>query len=741
MGRVLRILGIVIVSVVVLLAAAVFIVTRIIDPNDFKPQISALAQEHANLDLDIQGDLGWTFWPSLGVSIGRVEARISGDEALFAAIDQAGLGVRVWPLLFGNVEMDAITLSGLYLDLIEDEDGGNWERIGAADAAPAEALAEETATEGDSALDIPVSIPLISLSDGRVRYRNRIDGTDIQIEHLDFRATDVRLDQPFPLALSLRYQDQDDIRIDLSLDTVLALDLEADRYQLDPMRLTASIGGLTAMPVRVNVSQRVDADLGADQIRIRDLVLEAAGTRSRGELTISGLEDGLTIAGQLRTASFNANEALAAIGEPAIETSDPAALSRIAAELTFSGPANSLIIDPLKVQLDDSTLTGRAGIDNLDTGRIVFDLDLDRIALDGYLPPSEESDAVAEGSSAPAPLSEAPLLPLEDLRALLLEGRFGIGELSAFGMQIRDFEFSVSAEDGLIEVPALTGSTLEGRFAASTRLDARTDIPELDLQASAESLQIQPIVEMLLDEDLFIGLIDLNTAIKAVGNSEKALMESAEGRFDFTLTDGTVRGMNLHNVLSNGINEMLSNYQQLQSHIAGLDDGRRPRALREDTEILDLTARTRLEKMVVYIEQLDADLDRDASIKGNGWLNIHSNDFDLEIRMRAPELSDQPRISGREWPLRCAGNLADSPARWCLPGSAAFREAGRALLGQFAADRLGVDEERLRREQEAAEQRLREEREAAEKRLREEREAAERELRDRARDRLDRLLR
>src|SRR5699024_10516712 len=101
MKRVIKIILIVIVALIVLLAAALFVITQVIDPNDFKPQIREQARAQANLDLSIPGELAWQFWPSLGVSLGRTEARIADQQALFAAIDSASVGVAVWPLLFG----------------------------------------------------------------------------------------------------------------------------------------------------------------------------------------------------------------------------------------------------------------------------------------------------------------------------------------------------------------------------------------------------------------------------------------------------------------------------------------------------------------------------------------------------------------------------------------------------------------------------------------------------------------
>ncbi|MBZ2189231.1 AsmA family protein [Alcanivorax sp. JB21] len=733
MARAARIILYVLIGLFVLLAVAVFAVTRLIDPNDFKPQITALADEHAGITLDIQGDLGWTFWPSLGVSIGRTEARIGDDEELFAALDEARVGVAIWPLLFRRVEMDAITLSGVDLNLIETEDGGNWERIAATETAPEDdvTVTSPEDSEDATALDIPVKIPLISLSDSRLRYRNTVDGTDITVEHLNVRARDVQLDQPFPVTASLRYQDQDDIRIDLNVDTVVGLDLDNEVYTLDPLRLDTSIGGITASPIQIRVDQRLEAAMGEGRISIRELVLNAAGITTTGEIHITGLnDDAMQLRGQLDTEPFAANTALRNIGEAPIETSDSAALRRIGFSGTLSGPANSVILDPMTITLDDSTITGKAGITNLDSMAMMCDLALDRIALDGYLPPSADEPVPESESSAAAPLSEEPILPLEALRELALDGKLSIGQLAIMGLDAKEVLVTVSAADGLLRLTRAEGKTLEGSFSADAQLDARTDNPTMAFNSTVTTLQVSPIIQMLLDDDLLLGLFDMKAAFTTAGNSEKALFENAKGGMDLGLTDATVRGVNLHGALTSGLNDMLGNYQALARFIPGAEDGRLPRELREDTEILDLDSRITLKDMIATVERLDAQLDRGASLKGNGWLNIHNSDFDLTLRMKAPEISSQPRISEREWPLRCAGNLAGSPARWCLPSSQAFRDAGRELVARLASDQLGVDRERIDAERERAEERVREERDRAED-----------QVRDRAREQLDRLRR
>lgn len=707
MARAIKIFLIVIAALVVLLAATVFVVTQVIDPNDFKPQIREQAMTQANLDLEIPGDLAWQFWPSLGVSLGRTEARIAGEEELFAGINSASVGVAVWPLLFGQVEMDGVTLDGLEVNLVETADGANWEKIGPQDGAEEETTPAEEEQPGESGgMDIPLTIPSVAITDGKIRYRNTTDGTDIRVEHFNFNAQDVSLEEPFPMQMSLRYQDQSDMRVDLNLDTTLAADLDNNHFVLDPMTLDADIAGMTTNPVSVHLEQKLDVNLDEDRAQITDLLLEAAGTRTTGNATVTGLTGEMKVAGQIDTEPFDANAALEAIGEEPIETSDDSALSKVALSATLDGPANSVMVNPLKVTLDSSTLSGKAGLENLETGKIVFDLNLDKITLDGYLPPQsdEEDSAAASGAGGgtggkeggTTQLSEAELIPVESLRPLLLDGSLKIGELNYDTIQASNIVFNVDAKDGVLRLTKASGDTLQGGFNASGRLDVSGNTPRISFKQNVSSMQLQPVVAMALDKDLAKGIFSMDLDFSASGNSEKALVNSAKGNASMNLADGTVRGLNLYGTLVGGVNDMLGRFQGLSALIPNQESGKLPAALSEDTKIIDLTTRASLNQQVANLDSLEAKLDK-GTLSGNGWMNMLTQEFDLKIGMQSPELGGSEYLEDVTWPLRCQGSLAGSPAKWCGPDKEGFAKiaqqaATNAAKGKLK-EKLGIDAE------------------------------------------------
>ena len=86
----LKRLSIGLVSFALLTALGIFLVTLIIDPNQFKPNIESTAS-NAGVELGIDGDLAWQFLP-LGISVEKVNF-VLGDKSMAGSADQLSFGV------------------------------------------------------------------------------------------------------------------------------------------------------------------------------------------------------------------------------------------------------------------------------------------------------------------------------------------------------------------------------------------------------------------------------------------------------------------------------------------------------------------------------------------------------------------------------------------------------------------------------------------------------------------------
>ncbi|WP_331280597.1 AsmA family protein [Halomonas sp. BC04] len=117
----------------VAVVAAVVYVTTFLDPEDFKPRLIDVVREHSGMELTLNGPLAWSFYPRLGVSVERVESHLpeqASDAPPFLAFDKAEVSLAFAPLLRGEIAIEGLTLDGMQLRLVRDEQGqGNWEPL------------------------------------------------------------------------------------------------------------------------------------------------------------------------------------------------------------------------------------------------------------------------------------------------------------------------------------------------------------------------------------------------------------------------------------------------------------------------------------------------------------------------------------------------------------------------------------------------------------------------------------
>ena len=93
----------------------------VIDPNDYKDEISAAVAEKTGRDLSIGGEIKWTVFPTIGlelsdVTLGNPEG--FGDQPMLD-IGEAGISVKLMPLLkrrveVGEVSMNDVSISRIY---------------------------------------------------------------------------------------------------------------------------------------------------------------------------------------------------------------------------------------------------------------------------------------------------------------------------------------------------------------------------------------------------------------------------------------------------------------------------------------------------------------------------------------------------------------------------------------------------------------------------------------------------
>lgn len=93
------------------------------DPNLYKSDITRVVAEKTGRTLSIEGDIGLTFFPKIGVRLGAVRLSERSSKAEFAGVDDLRVALAFLPLLAGQVVVDEIVLDGLHALVIKRADG------------------------------------------------------------------------------------------------------------------------------------------------------------------------------------------------------------------------------------------------------------------------------------------------------------------------------------------------------------------------------------------------------------------------------------------------------------------------------------------------------------------------------------------------------------------------------------------------------------------------------------------
>ncbi|OBT08501.1 hypothetical protein A9264_04515 [Vibrio sp. UCD-FRSSP16_10] len=116
-----------IVTPIVLVILAVVALLVFVDPNQFKPMLVEQTKKQTHLDLTIDGDIGWQFFPSIGFSLGKTT--LSNPEGFTAPnmlkVEQVGLDISVLPLLSKELKIGNVTLIGAQFYMETHADGSS----------------------------------------------------------------------------------------------------------------------------------------------------------------------------------------------------------------------------------------------------------------------------------------------------------------------------------------------------------------------------------------------------------------------------------------------------------------------------------------------------------------------------------------------------------------------------------------------------------------------------------------
>ncbi|MEX6503914.1 AsmA family protein [Pseudomonas zhanjiangensis] len=680
-----KILGLFFLGLLLIIVALGFALTHLFDPNDYKDEIRQLARDKANLELTLNGDIGWSLFPWLGLELTDATlASASTPDKPFADLRLLGLSVRVLPLLHREVQMSDIRIDGLNLNLQRDAMGhANWEDIG----QPAQAKTAATAASPDAPSDKPEASPAgtsqplrldidsLIVNSARVEYSDAQKGQQFSAESIQLTTGAIREGTDIPIKLSAFFgTNQPVMRARSELTGELRFDRALKRYQLGDAKLSGEISGepFDGQTLTYSTQGQLLLDLAAQVAEWNGLKFSGNQLRALGELKLRDLDKAPKLAGGLSIAPLNLRQFLTSIGQKLPPMNDDKTLGEFELVSRLSGGANSLTLEDLQLKLDDSSFSGQIAIADFTKQALRVQLKGDRLDLDRYLPPAAKQEASARqaeiketvadaGQSGTTPLpkaptqqawSSAPVLPVDQLRRLDLQLALSLGQLTVDKQAISDLSLKAKSRAGLLTLEDLRGKLGNGSFDVTASIDVRPAIPLLSVQKQLTRIPLEPFLKTEQQPAPVKGLLDLQADLSTRGNSQKAWIEGLNGNASFALNDGVLVGANLEQQLCRGIAAL--NRKVLSNE---------PKA--SDTPFKTLHGNLSIRNGVANNPDLKAVVPG-LAVSGNGDLDLRTLGLDYRVgisitgdqrEMPDPACQVNERYVGIEWPLRCRGPL------------------------------------------------------------------------------------
>lgn len=551
MSKILRVFGILVALLAVIIVVAALVLPRVIDPNNYRDDIARLVKEKTGRDLTIAGGIGWSVFPWLGVEIGAVRlsnAKGFGEEP-FALVDAAQVRVKVLPLLRKEIEMSTVVLDGLQLRLARDKSGRtNWDDL--MKPAAAKPARPEKPAERDGGLPVAaLAIGGVAINDARVLWEDQATGVTQRIEDLDLELGAIEPGRPVDVTLSLSHRGgKPELASQVKLSAVVALAESLKQVTVSDLKLDVDAQGesLPGGRVRADLGAQAALDLDKQTLSLTDLVVNAMGLSLRGQAQGTGIGgDKPQLAGNLKIDEFVPRDVLRTLGQKLPEVSDATVLGKADAAFAFKATADSANLSDLRLRLDDSSVTGSLGISNFAKPATTFNLALDAIDLDRYLPPQKPGEVKAAPTPAEAAAGAAGMLPVDTLRGLNLKGTLKIGKLKAYQMRSTDITVTVAAKDGLVRVHPAGAKMYEGSYSGNVTLDVRGKEPRIAMDEKLSGVQIGPMLTDMTGDARITGKADIAVKLNAAGNDPEAMRRTMNGNASFSFLDGTVKGMNV----------------------------------------------------------------------------------------------------------------------------------------------------------------------------------------------------
>ncbi len=364
------------------------------------------------------------------------------------------------------------------------------------------------------------------------------DAGDMEISDINLRLTDISLDKPVGIAFKALVDSK-------------------------PVALSGKVGPLGKEPGK-----------GTFKLDILAEAFNQLSVQVKGSLTDPAVSPQFDLA--LEISPFSPRKLMATLEQQLpFETTDPKVLNKLGLNLKLKGNPAEITISNGLLTLDDSQLEFLATVKDMAKPDVNFNLKLNSINLDRYLPSPDDKKAEAvaavkqpTGTTAEEVggeeknksinkntdknvKEEKKKVDYDPLRKLALDGELHVGELIAHGAKIQEIEIKIVAMDGLFTLNPFKLNLYGGNVLTMGTLDVQGDVPKTTVSLQVNGVQVGPLLQDSVKQDVLEGGVAATVSVTLEGDEAEMIKASLNGKGDLLFKDGAIVGVDIAGMLRN----------------------------------------------------------------------------------------------------------------------------------------------------------------------------------------------
>jgi len=515
---------------VVLLGAGVL--TYLVLRLDVRGEIERNVEAATGRDLTVNGPVGVSYWPVLGLKAQDVTlSNVEGGRAqAFIAADEIDIGVELRPLLDRQVNVRRLVFQRPQVALEVDANGQpNWLLRPALSTTPP----PTTTPPPEGPVDVArTSLRSVRINDGEVSFFDARRGAGWVVGEVDITTALTSLDAPMRAEGTLRYNDRE-VTIDASIArpgqairgelTQLILNIESELLTAEFRGQTVATSGELAGTVRASgpslrqlaswSGTPVQNAVGLEQFAVTGRLTIGGGAytftnagfavdqvRGRGDFVLSELRDKPYLSGRLELFDFDLNPYISGQAPPPVTEEQVEVAAAMPAPGQSQATAEIATVEAAPRAVDVREAPSETPIDF--SGLRAFNADLELVT-----------------------------------HAVLIQH-----------MRIDSSRLNLVVNDGFMAATvhnvSLYGGSGRGRF----EIDAREPATRMMHDLAFSSLDAQRFLSDAINYAGIEGRAELSLNIRVQGLTQSEMINSADGYAHMEVVSGVLRGVDLGGV-------------------------------------------------------------------------------------------------------------------------------------------------------------------------------------------------